>query len=264
MAKPLKNSITLLGSGTSSGVPLVGCTCRVCRSRNPKNHRLRASAWIQHSNKSILIDTSPDLRQQALRARIQRLDAVLYTHPHADHIHGIDDLRAFNFIQKAPLPTYVHDWTKRDLTTRFPYALNGGRSEGGGVPQLDLIEFDPRSDQFDIQGVSIIPLVLQHGSKESVGFRIGSVAYITDCSYIPAESIARLGALDVLILDCVRIAPHPTHYHLEQALQTIEQVKPKRAYLTHLGHEFDDLTWKHRLPRGVRLAYDGLRVEIRR
>lgn len=252
--------LTILGCGTSTGVPLIGCHCAVCASDNPKNKRLRASAWVKHEGKSILIDTSTDLRQQALREGIDRVDSVLFTHPHADHIHGIDELRSYNFLQKSPIPVYGNAWTREELETKFSYIFSPGHVEGGGVPRLILEPINSGSERIDVLGIPVIPISLQHGSKECIGYRIDSVAYITDCSYIPSTSLDRLKDLSVLVLDCLRLKPHGTHFHLDQALETISQLRPKQTYLTHLGHDFDYDTWVRKLPEGVTLAYDGLKI----
>jgi phosphoribosyl 1,2-cyclic phosphate phosphodiesterase len=254
--------LTILGCGTSTGVPLIGCKCQVCRSKNPKNTRLRASAWIQVQGKSLLIDTSTDLRQQALRAKIPRVDGVLFTHPHADHIHGIDELRSYNFLQKQAIPVYANAWTAHELQTKFSYIFTPPAVvEGGGIPLLQMNLFDAQAPFLDILGIKIIPLALSHGSKECVGYRFEDVAYLTDCSYIPPTSLNRMKGLAVLVLDCLRLKPHGTHFNLNQALETVEKLKPKRTYLTHLGHEFEYSEWKEKLPRGVFLAYDGLKIK---
>jgi phosphoribosyl 1,2-cyclic phosphate phosphodiesterase len=261
---PAKNSLTLLGTGTSTGVPIVTCSCAVCRSKHPRNKRLRASAWIQVRGKSLLIDTGPDLRQQALRARIPRVDAVLYTHPHADHTHGIDEIRSFNFSQKSAIAAYGNAWTCTELRHKFEYIFKPGPIEGGGIPQVELHEFNAQLQELNIQGIKVVPISLQHGSKECVGYRIDQVAYVTDCSYIPAQSLDRMRWLSVLILDCLRIAKHGTHFNLDQAFETIAQLKPKKTFLTHMGHDFDYPKWMtgKKLPRGVALAYDGLTVRF--
>jgi phosphoribosyl 1,2-cyclic phosphate phosphodiesterase len=261
MSNSLRMIFTVLGSGTSTGVPLIHCKCAVCRSRNPKNHRLRASIWIQTHGKSILIDTSPDLRQQAMRAKIPRIDAVLYTHPHADHLHGIDELRSFNFIQKEPIPVYGNAWTCGDLKLKFPYIFSPGKVEGGGIPLLLMNQFDSSAKTLDIQGVPVIPIRLEHGSQECIGYRIDSVAYVTDCSYIPPTSLDRLRGLSVLVIDCLRLQKHGTHFNLDQALQMISELRPKKAYLTHLSHDFDYVKWNRKLPKGIQLAYDGLKIK---
>jgi len=250
--------LTILGCGTSTGVPLIQCSCEVCQSKHPRNKRLRASVWLQMNGKSILIDTSTDLRQQALRAKIPRVDAVLYTHPHADHIHGIDELRSYNFIQKSAIPLYGNAWTCNELRSKFPYVFAPGPSEGGGVPQLTVHPFDPHVPALEVIGEQMVPLPLSHGSKECVGYRFESVAYVTDCSYIPPVSLERMQSLSVLVLDCLRLKPHGTHFNLDQALETIAVLKPKKTYLTHLGHEFDYTKDLKKLPKGVHFAYDGL------
>lgn len=250
--------LTILGCGTSTGVPLIHCQCQVCRSKNSKNKRLRASAWVRINGKSFLIDTSTDLRQQALRAKISRVDAVLYTHPHADHVHGIDELRSFNFIQKAEIPIYGNEWTCSDLRHKFPYIFAPTPVEGGGIPRLSLHQFESDSPYIDVLGEKIIPISLSHGSKECIGYRFDSVAYVTDCSYIPPVSMDRMQSLSVLVLDCLRVEPHGTHFNLDQALETVSKLKPKKTYLTHLGHEFDYTNGSKKLPKGVSFAYDGL------
>jgi phosphoribosyl 1,2-cyclic phosphate phosphodiesterase len=261
-----ETTITILGSGTSSGVPLIGCKCAVCRSKNPKNRRLRASAWVQTQGKSILIDTGPDFREQALRSKIRRIDAVLYTHPHADHCHGIDDLRAYNFVQKGPIPIYGNAWTCEEFPVKFEYIFKSRPVpyEGGGIPSLEVRQFDAQSQSIDVEGISVVPISLEHGKKETVGFRFDSVAYVTDTSYIQPASLERLKGLSVLVLDCVRIEPHRTHLNLEAALEVVEKVRPQKTYLTHLGHEFDSSKESRlKLPRGVSLAYDGLKIRAR-
>lgn len=257
-------TLTILGSGTSTGVPVLLCECKACRSKNPKNKRLRASVWIQTRGKSILIDTSTDFRMQALRARIPRIDTVLYTHPHADHIHGIDELRCFNFKQNGTIPVFGNAWTCRELKIKFPYIFQKlGEPEGGGVPELDLREFDSSVPSLNAAGVKVIPISLKHGSQECIGYRIESVAYVTDCSYIPEASLDRLKGLEALVLDCVRVRPHNTHFNLDQALETVEKLRPKKTYLTHLGHEFEHVAWSKKLPKGVSLAYDGLKLNMK-
>jgi len=260
---------TILGSGTSTGVPIPTCSCGVCRSKNSKNHRLRCSAWLQYQGKSILIDTSTDLRTQVLRAKISRIDAVLYTHPHSDHVHGIDELRCYNFSQQSDIPVYGNAWTCQELSQRFSYIFRPqGPPEGGGIPLLRLNPFNPHeysmSRPLEVQGISVVPIPVPHGSQESVGYRIDSVAYVTDCSYIPKESLDRMRGLSVLVLDCVRLKPHRTHLNLDQALEIISQVKPKKTFLTHLGHEFDHTKWSRKLPKGVHLAYDGLKIRLKK
>lgn len=251
--------LTILGCGTSTGVPLLFCNCKVCRSKNPKNHRLRTSAWLKFEGKSLLIDTSTDLRQQALANKIPRIDAILYTHPHADHVSGIDEIRSFNYIQKQSIPAYGNRWTCEELNVRYPYIFKAtGKGEGGGVAQIDLHEFKASEISIDVAGIAVTPIALSHGSQECIGYRVGSLGYITDCSSISEPSLARLEKLDLLVLDCLRIEPHGTHFHLESALEIAKRLGARRTVLTHLGHDFDYPTWMKKLPRGVSLAYDGL------
>lgn len=269
----MPTQLMILGCGTSTGVPLLHCKCRVCRSKNPKNQRLRASAWVLHRGKHLLIDTSTDLRAQALRAKIPRLDAVLYTHPHADHVHGIDELRSFNFAQGGQrLPLFGNEWVERELTERFPYIFKPRPVEGGGIPLLDFHLGDASQPSWDVAGIPVTPIPTRHGSQECVGFRFDSIAYVTDCSYIPPSSLERLRGVRTLVLDCLRLANHPTHFNLDQALQVVQEVGPKRTYLTHLGHDFDASTWvkqrrrlvssdvPDRVLKTVELAHDGLKL----
>lgn len=259
--------VTILGSGTSTGVPIIQCKCTVCRSRNPKNKRLRASVWIQlrHNGvqKSLLIDTSTDLRQQALRANIKDVDAVLYTHPHADHISGIDELRCYNFWSHKTIPVYGNAWTCKELVQKFEYIFKPGPVEGGGIPQLALNQFDSSVPALDVAGVQVIPISVQHGSKECIGYRVGTVAYVTDCSYIPDHSKERLKGLSTLILDCVRVEKHRTHLNVEEAVALAQEFGAKQTYLTHLGHDFDHVRWSRKLPKGIALAYDGLQIKTK-
>jgi len=259
---PTPVSLTILGSGTSTGVPVITCPCSVCTSKHPRNKRLRASAWLQTQGKSILIDTSTDLRQQALKHRIGRIDAVLITHPHADHISGMDELRAWNFSQKSRIPLYGNEWSVRELKQKFEYIFSPKPIEGGGIPLLDLHLFDAQSPTLEVCGLPFQPIALRHGSQECVAFRLGRLAYVTDCNVIPEDSLRRLEGLDTLVLDCLRIQPHGTHFNVEKALETIERLKPRRTYLTHLGHELDYLEWKKKLPKGVAFAYDGLKITV--
>jgi phosphoribosyl 1,2-cyclic phosphate phosphodiesterase len=255
--------LTILGSGTSTGVPVLLCKCPVCRSRNPRNQRLRASAWLQIQGKSLLIDTSTDFRQQALRAKIPRIDAVLYTHPHSDHVQGIDELRCYNFVQKSRIPVYGNLWTQNELCSRFPYIFEPKIPEGGGIPELTFHLIQAAAPFFRIPGLNekIIPLTLAHGSQECVGYRISSLAYVTDCSSIPDSTLERMSGLSILVLDCLRITAHKTHFNLDQALDLVAKLKPKKTFLTHLGHDMDYTKWMKRLPKGVAFAYDGLSIK---
>jgi len=250
--------ITILGSGTSTGVPAIGCRCPVCSSSNPKNARSRASVFIRREGAGLLIDTSTDLRLQALAHGVDRIDAVLYTHAHADHVHGIDELRSFNYLQQAPIPCYGNRATIAQLKARFGYVFSNGTGPGY-KPQLIPHELDaPR----EIVGVLVEPIEIVHGEERIYGYRIGSMAYITDCSAIPDASRHRLRGLDLLIVSAIRYDAHPTHFTLAQALAAIEDVQPRRAVLTHLSHVFDYDTVNGQLPAGVELAYDGMVLSV--
>lgn len=255
--------ITVLGCGTSTGVPLIQCKCRVCKSTNPKNHRLRSSIWVQAGHggqKSLVIDTSTDFRQQALREGIGRVDAVLYTHPHADHVNGIDELRSFNFLQKGPIPVYGNAWSQQELTQRFQYAFL--KKFRPGIPQLVFHRIPKSIRRFKVQGIEIQPISVKHGTHDVLAYRLGTFAYLTDCSYIPEKSLERLKGLEVLILDCVRMSTHPTHLNLSQAFDVIQKVKPRMTFLTHMGHDFDYQQLSKRLPKQVALAFDGLKIRL--
>ena len=191
-----------------------------------------------------------------------RVDAVLFTHPHADHIQGIDELRNYNYLQKSTIPVYGNSWTLEELAKKFSYIFNPQPVEGGGIPELIPILLDSKASGFDVQGVHVVPISVQHGSKECLGYRIESIAYVTDCSYIPESSLDRLKGLSVLVLDCLRIEPHGTHFNLDQALEVISKLRPGKTILTHLGHDFDYVKWSKKLPKGVVLAFDGLKITV--
>ena len=254
---PIK--ITVLGSGTSVGVPTIGCHCKVCTSTDPRDSRLRPSIMVQYSGRNIVVDTTPDFRQQVLRARIDRLDAVLYTHSHADHILGLDDLRPFNFMQREPVPIYLTEETLAVIQRCFSYVFQAGPTESSR-PKIDVRTFV--SEPINLFGVVFQPVRLNHGRGTTHGFRFGRCAYLTDHSDIPAESLAFLNDLDVLFLDALRHKPHPTHTTLERAVEWVEQLKPRRAFLTHMSHDLGHARTEELLPPHIRLAYDGLEIEM--
>ena len=251
-------TITILGSGTSSGVPVIACDCEVCRSSNPRNRRLRSSALVDVRGVKILIDTGPDLRQQCLENDIRRIDAVLYTHEHADHIFGCDDLRIFNFIQKQEIPAFGHARTIGHLKKVYSYFTNPFQN-GGGVPKVDFHEI---SEAFNFQGILIEPIPVWHGKLEIFGYRIGSFAYINDCSAIPDRSLERLKGLKALILDALRYSPHPTHFNLDEAVQVAQQLGAERTFFTHITHDVDHSEANGKLPNGMELVFDGLQIAI--
>ena len=273
--------VFVLGSGTSTGVPVPCCECEVCTSTDPKDSRLRTSIYIEFQAKDtaqknssepdsviahVLVDTTPDLRYQALRAGLRTIDAVLYTHTHADHVNGIDDLRGFNFAQSASIPIYANRASREHLLKVFPYAfLDDANYEGGAPPRLTDVELRPY-EKIDLFGVDILPLALKHGQTDVLGYRINDFAYLTDCSFIPDQTLAALSGLSFLIIDGLRITPHRTHLTQDQAVEYIEKIRPKQAYLTHISHEIRHQEANARLVNmtsiPVELAYDGLVLEL--
>ncbi len=252
--------VTILGSGTSSGVPVIGCTCSVCQSQDPKDKRLRASAWLElDEDRALLIDTATDLRQQVLRFGVRRVDAVLYTHAHADHLHGIDELRLFNLWQQCSIPCYANAEAAGRIRTYLTYIFDGGPAKSFR-PGLELLEVDA---PFEAAGEPIIPVPMMHGDLSVFGYRIRDFAYLTDVSRIPDESYPLLADLDVLVIDALRPEPHPTHFSLGEALAEVERIGPGRTYLTHLSHHMGHETINKGLPSGVELAYDGLTIQTR-
>jgi phosphoribosyl 1,2-cyclic phosphate phosphodiesterase len=259
-----KLRVTVLGCGTSTGVPLIQCQCAVCTSADPKNKRLRASLWIEANGKSILVDVSPDFREQALRTKIPRIDAVILTHPHYDHIGGMDELRSYNFIQKGEvIPVYGHDWSVRELKSRLPYLFSNGKVEGGGIARVNLIEFDINTPELDIAGIPITPIALNHGSDQVCGYRIDTFAYLTDCHHIPDAAFSKLKNLDVLILDCLRLSKHDTHLNFDRAMEYAQKIGAKSTIFTHMSHDFDYESFSKTLPKNFALAYDGLIIDIK-
>ncbi|HWP30078.1 MAG TPA: MBL fold metallo-hydrolase [Chloroflexota bacterium] len=248
--------VTMLGTGTSFGVPSVACACAVCTSADPRDRRDRASVLVEVGQATILVDTATEFRHQALRHRLQRLDAVLFTHAHADHVGGLDDLR--RFCVRGPLPCYGSLSTRAALLKRFDYAFQAP-AWAGAAPELT---FYPVFGPFRAAGVEIVPVPLQHGPMEVLGFRFGNVAYATDCNGIPPASRALLRDLDLLILDALRFTPHPTHFTLAESLAVIADLRPRRAVLTHISHEISHTAVSAELPPGVELGYDGMVLEV--
>ena len=251
--------ILFLGSGTSTGVPSLCCDCDVCRSTDPKNKRLRSSILVRNENNNLLIDTSTDLRQQCLVNNITNINHVLYTHHHADHVHGIDELRSFNFFNNTVIPCYGNKNTIEKIKKNFNYIFNGTTQVGGGLPNLTLHTIN--GEVFTLGEVCITPLNIIHGKLEILGYKLNNCAYITDCSGIPNETKRQLKNLDILILNALGFDPHPTHFSLNQSLDAVAELKPKRAIFTHINHKFDHAKVMAKLPKGVELAYDGMTIE---
>jgi len=251
--------ITVLGSGTSTGVPTIGCECAVCTSSDPRDKRLRPSILIRYAGHGILIDTTPDFRAQALRAPIERIDAILYTHAHADHVLGLDDVRPFNYRQRSAIPIYAKQDTLDAIRRVFRYAFEPEPSQTS-IPRLKLHPI--KDEPFDLFGLTITPLPVMHGESEILGFRFGAAAYITDQSDIPAPTKAKLRGLDVLFLDALRHKPHPTHSTVAQALKWVEELRPRQAFFTHICHDLGHAKTEAALPAGVHLAYDGLEIVV--
>jgi phosphoribosyl 1,2-cyclic phosphate phosphodiesterase len=251
-------SITFLGTGTSNGIPVIGCTCAVCRSADPRDKRHRTSAVIRQNGRILLIDTATELRIQALANNLDYIDAALFTHAHADHTGGFDDLRRFNELQKRHLPIYAGPETAAILKERFAYAFEDVFPFYGGKPDLLLNEVD---GPFSIDGIEITPLPVWHGQTPVTGYRFGDLAYITDAKTIPDETRSLLHRLDVLVLNALRDRPHPTHLSVGEAVEIICELKPRRALLVHLSHELSHAAATALLPRGVEIAYDGLTIE---
>jgi phosphoribosyl 1,2-cyclic phosphate phosphodiesterase len=252
--------VLVLGTGTSHGVPMIGCECDTCRSTDPRDRRSRASILIQlDSGQSVLIDTSPDLRMQALTHNVKRVDAIVYTHSHADHIMGLDEVRRFNTLQKSAIPCYGDERTLNDLRRIYSYIFNPDTPRAGGIPQVVTARV---VGEFCVGEATFVPVPVLHGSRTILGYRIGSFAYLTDCSGIPETSWPLLSGVRTLVLDALRERPHPTHLSVEQALAVVAKLKPERAMFTHMCHDLPHAATCARLPAGVQLAYDGLTFEI--
>lgn len=251
--------ITFLGTGTSQGVPIIACPCAVCHSINPKDKRLRSSVMVEEKDKVLVVDAGPDFRQQLLRENVQRLDAILITHHHKDHIGGIDDVRSFNWLMKKPMDIYADEKSQERIKIDFSYAFDNNKYPG--VPSIRLHPIENR--QFDIQGIQVLPLEVLHYGMKVNGFRFGDFAYITDANYIPPATLDKLEGCKVIVLNALRKEKHVSHFNLEEAIRMLEFLHPEKAYLTHLSHlmGFHEEVEKL-LPEFIRLAYDGLVLDM--
>jgi phosphoribosyl 1,2-cyclic phosphate phosphodiesterase len=252
--------VQFLGTGTSHGVPMIGCDCQVCRSTDPRDQRMRPSIYLAFDDDTrVLVDTTPDLRAQALRFDVRRVDAVLFTHAHADHIMGLDEVRRYNVLTRQPMPVYADAPTLASLRRTFAYAFESDAPKGGGVPDLRMWTI---GGAFCVGRQEVLPVPVQHGSWEILGFRLGRFAYLTDCNGIPARSLALLEDLDCLVLDALRHRPHPTHFTLEEAVTMARRIGARRTWFTHIAHDLGHEITCASLPDGMALAHDGLEVTV--
>ncbi|PLX27569.1 MAG: MBL fold metallo-hydrolase [Ignavibacteria bacterium] len=255
----MKVTLQTLGSGTSQGVPAIGCHCDTCRSEDPRDQRLRPSVLISANDSNILIDTSSDFRSQMLRFGITHIDAVLYTHHHFDHIGGFDDLRQYNFLQKTAMKLYGMEETLEEIRVTFRYAFGAAKQTGGGLPSAQL--HPVRGEQaFDVAGISVMPVPVLHGVLPILGYRIGNLAYITDTNEVPASSMQLLEGLDILVLDALRHHAHPTHFSLNEAIDTARKIGAKKTYFTHIAHNIMHQRDSVLLPPDMEFSYDGMLV----
>ncbi len=254
-------TLTVLGSGTSMGVPTIGCDCAVCTSTDPRDRRTRPSIMVQWNGHTVLIDTTPDFREQAIRERISKIDAILYTHGHADHILGLDDVRPLSFSRitgGGKIPLFATEGTAQTLRQVFRYIFDGDYKYGG-LAQVELLPVD---GPVEIGGAKFVPLTVNHGDYPIEAYRFGAAAYLTDFSSVPEETMSQLQGLDVLFLDALRHHPHPTHSSVKQSLEIVEQLKPRRAFFTHISHDLPHEKTNAELPGNVRLSHDGLKLDF--
>ncbi|TLD43121.1 MAG: Metal-dependent hydrolase of the beta-lactamase superfamily I [Candidatus Jettenia ecosi] len=251
--------VTFLGTGTSHGIPMIACNCKVCTSDNPKNKRMRTSVLVHSNSSNILIDAPPELRLQCIKNNVTKLDAVLITHAHADHIFGLDDIRRFNIVQHMDMPIYGAASTLDTIRNVFSYVFNGERDSGGFKPRFSL---NVIHDRVKIGNLSVAPVEAIHGDGQVTGYRFEKFAYITDVNKIPAESLEKLRGLDVLVLGALRYIPHAKHFSIEQALSVVEKLRPHKAYFTHMCHDIEHEEANRKLPAGVEFAFDGLVIEV--
>ena len=254
----MKATLTVMGSGTSMGVPTIGCDCAVCHSRDPHDRRTRPSILLEFGGRTVLIDTTPDFREQAIREGIRKIDAVVYTHAHADHILGIDDLRPLSYHREGKIPLYARPEAADFLRKMFSYIFDADYKFGG----LARLELKPIDGPFELFGTRIHPIPVMHGDTEIFGYRFGNAAYLTDFSTIPESSMPLLEGLDVLFLDGLRHKPHPTHSTVENSIRIGDQVKARRVFFTHICHDLPHEETNAALPPHVRLSYDGMKLEF--
>jgi len=251
--------ITFLGTGTSQGVPVIGCICRVCSSLNPKDKRLRSSVMIETEGKRFVIDTGPDFRQQMLREKIDRIDAVIYTHDHRDHVAGLDDIRAFNFIMKKNMDLYASEQVHKGIREQFGYIFK--EKKYPGIPEITLHTISNKP--FTISGVKFTPILVKHMHLEVYGFRIGNFTYITDANFISEEEKKKIYGSEVLVLNALRHESHPSHFTFDESIAIINELKPKTAYLIHMSHQIGlHEEVEESLPENIRLAFDGLHLKM--
>jgi phosphoribosyl 1,2-cyclic phosphate phosphodiesterase len=249
----------MLGVGSSAGTPVVCCNCATCLSDNPRNKRTRCSSLITlDSGENILIDTGPDLRNQSLRENIKRVDAVLYTHTHADHLHGIDDLRAFCVIQRSQIPLYAKEDAVLHITQKFGYTLR----DPSDFWEMPVLRAETIDAPFELFGTTVTPIPVMHGRSQIFGYRIGNIAYMTDVSEIPESSFPLLEGLDIVLLDCLREKSHPTHINIEQSISYISRIRAKQSYLIHMTHELEYASLSKKLPKDVFVGFDGLKLSV--
>lgn len=250
--------VSMLGTGTSHGIPVIACGCAVCRSDDPRNKRTRASAAVQVNGVTLLLDTATEMRLQVLRAGIERVDAVLYTHFHADHVSGLDDLKAFNAVLGGPLPCFGNASTEANLRARYEFAF-AGTPWIGAIPH---VTFGVVEEPFEFLSLRLTPVPIRHGRIMACGWRVGDFAYLTDTNGIPPASMRLLQGLELMIVDGLRYRPHPTHFSIAEAVEAIQELRPRRALLTHLNHDVDHATLSAELPAGIEAAYDGQLIEL--
>ncbi len=259
MTGPSHMQVLFLGTGSSVGVPMIGCRCAVCLSPDQRNHRTRSSILVTVNGKNILVDTSPDLRSQALRHGLDRVDAVIYTHAHADHVLGLDELRTFNFIQGNEIPIYAPSRVLDRVKAMFSYAFSEVNREG--VTRPDLVPH-PLDGPMEIFGLLVQPFLVEHGPTRNTALRLGDLVYLTDCNAVLPEGKEVMKGSRSMIVGVVRYEPHISHFGLEQAIDEIREVAPQSAYITHISHRMDHTTLESQLPQGIRPAYDGLRISL--